>query len=106
MRGGAPEFQRRLGGDRFDVRDAAHAVGAKNFLSPVNMASGQCTAPALFMPVVIAEEDALVFQTKERRPFQRKLLDVEAAQDNRRPLLVFAFQNILSLFWLPLMGVR
>ena len=32
MRGGASEFQRRLGGDRLDIRDAAHAVRSKNFL--------------------------------------------------------------------------
>ena len=32
MRGRAPKLQRGLGGDRFDVRDPAHSVGAKDFL--------------------------------------------------------------------------
>ena len=69
VRRGAAEFQGGLGGDRFHIGHSTDAVRSKNFL--------RCR-PLFFpraplLPVVIAEENALVFQSKQCRPFQREL---------------------------------
>ena len=88
MRRRTPEFQRGLRRYRLDVCDSANAVGAKDFFLvrhvciqnraalPVNR---KVTAPACLtclrpFAIVIGEENALIVQTKQRRPRQRKLL--------------------------------
>ncbi len=87
---GPPELERSLGRDRLDVGHTAHAIRPKYFL---RLRRHGCGA-LVFLPVVVAEKSALVFE--QGRELKRKCLQIDVAQNDRSQILVFSLQDFLQ----------
>src|SRR5438552_17028000 len=54
---------------------------------------GRCSP----LPIVVAEENAFVFEPEKDRPFEREFLQIDAAQNNTGSIAIFTLQTIAEL---------
>src|SRR5262249_51400202 len=99
------QLERGLRCDRFDVSDTADAVGPENLCRLVhgltetrNSQTRKCSLGRLcrwMFVVVITQENAFVVQPdRDRVPFKWKSFQNLAALNDRRPVLVFASDDV------------